>query len=88
MIENISTDHLEERKAVVNNDISVVKQRLQGYEATKVQIEQKKLEDIALLNALTGATQQIDLFLKEIYNEEAIVEEAIASDVENSSEED
>ena len=88
MIENISTDHLEERKAVVNNDISVVKQRLQGYEATKAQIEQKKLEDVGLLNALTGALQQIDLFLKEIHNEEAIVEEAIASDVENSSEED
>jgi|TARA_B110000902_G_scaffold157585_1_gene180724 hypothetical protein len=88
MIENISTDHLEERKAVVNNDISVVKQRLQDYETTKAQIEQKKLEDVGLLNALTGALQQIDLFLNEIHNEEAVVEEAIASDVENSSEED
>ena len=88
MIESISTDHLEERKAVVNNDISVVKQRLQDYETTKAQIEQKKLEDVGLLNALTGALQQIDLFLNEIHNEEAVVEEAIASDVENSSEED
>jgi hypothetical protein len=84
MIENISTDHLEERKAVVNNDILLVRQRLQEYEATKVQIEQKKLEDIALLNALTGATQQIDLFLKEIHDETPEGE----SDVENSSEED
>ena len=84
MIENISTDHLEERKAVVNNDILLVRQRLQEYEATKVQIEQKKLEDIALLNALTGATQRIDLFLKEIHDETPEGE----SDVENSSEED
>ena len=84
MIENISADHLEERKAVIQNDISVVQQRLQEYENTKVQIEQKKLEDVGLLNALTGALQQVDLFLKEIHNEEAVVEEAIASDVENN----
>ena len=84
MIENINADHLEERKAVIQNDISVVKQRLQEYENTKVQIEQKKLEDVGLLNALTGALQQVDLFLKEIHNEEAVVEEAIASDVENN----
>ena len=84
MIENISTDHLEERKAVANNDILLVRQRLQEYEATKVQIKQKKLEDVALLNALTGATQQIDLFLKEIHDETPEGE----SDVENSSEED
>ena len=84
MIENISADHLEERKTVIQNDISVVQQRLQEYENTKVQIEQKKLEDGGLLNALTGALQQVDLFLKEIHNEEAVVEEAIASDVENN----
>ena len=84
MIENISADHLEERKTVIQNDISVVQQRLQEYESTKVQIEQKKLEDVGLLNALTGALQQVDLFLKEIHNEEAVVEEAIASDVENN----
>ena len=84
MIENINADHLEERKAVIQNDISVVQQRLQEYENTKVQIEQKKLEDVGLLNALTGALQQIDLFLKEIHNETPEGE----SDVENSSEED
>ena len=84
MIENISADHLEERKTVIQNDISVVQQRLQEYENTKVQIEQKKLEDVGLLNALTGALQEVDLFLKEIHNEEAVVEEAIASDVENN----
>ena len=80
MIENISADHLEERKTVIQNDISVVQQRLQEYENTKVQIEQKKLEDVGLLNALTGALQQVELFLKEIHDETPEGE----SDVENN----
>ena len=84
MIENISVDHLEERKTVLQNDIGVVNQRLQEYEKTKAQIEQKKLEDVGLINALTGALQQIELFLKEIHN----VTPEGESDVENSPEED
>ena len=40
------------------NDIQTVKQRLAEY-------EQKKIEDTALVNALTGALQQCDVFLKE-----------------------
>ena len=84
MIENISVDHLEERKAVLQNDIGVVNQRLQEYEKTRAQIEQKKLEDVGLINALTGALQQVELFLKEIHNETPEGE----SDVENSPEED
>ena len=93
MIENISVGHLEERKAVIHNDIGVVNQRLQEYEKTRAQIEQKKLEDVGLINALTGALQQVELFLKEINNvtpEEVFVnvtpEEEI--DVENSPEEE
>ena len=80
MIENISIDHLEERKAVIQNDIGVVNQRLQEYEKTRAQIEQKKLEDVGLINALTGALQQIELFLKEIHNDTPEGE----SDVENN----
>ena len=84
MIESISSEMLAERKSIIDNDIAIVQQRLQEYEATKVQIEQKKLEDVSLLNALTGAKQQVDMFLNEINNEEAVVEEAVASDVENN----
>ena len=84
MIENISVGHLEERKAVIQNDIGVVNQRLQEYEKTRAQNEQKKLEDVGLINALTGALQQIELFLKEIHNDTPEGE----SDVENSPEED
>ena len=84
MIENISVDHLEERKMVIQNDIGVVNQRLQEYEKTRAQIEQKKLEDVGLINALTGALQQIELFLKEIHNDNPEGD----SDVENSPKED
>ena len=85
MIESISSDMLAERKTVIENDISVVQQRLQEYEKTKAQIEQKKLEDVGLLNALTGAMQQVDMFLNEIHNEEAVVDEAVASDGGNET---
>ena len=84
MIESISSDMLAERKKVIENDISVVQQRLQNYEETKVQIEQKKLEDVGLLNALTGAFQQCDAFAKDFDNDEP----EMVSDVENSPEED
>ena len=80
MIESISVDHLEERKTVIQNDIGVVNQRLQDYEKTKAQLEQKRLEDVGLINALTGALQQVELFLKEIHNETPEGE----SDVENN----
>ena len=53
---------IEKRKEVLMEDIQLVKQRLTEY-------EQKKTEDTALLNALTGALQQCDVFLKE-YDEE------------------
>jgi len=53
---------IETRKKVIENDIETVTKRLTAY-------EQKKLEDTALLNALTGALQQCDYFLKELDNE-------------------
>ena len=54
----ITKESIEERKQVLLNDIQTVKQRLAEY-------EQKKVEDTALVNALTGALQQCDVFLKE-----------------------
>ena len=58
----ITRTTIEERKKVIENDITNVKQRL-------TENEQKKLEDTALINALTGALQQCDYFLKELDNE-------------------
>ena len=54
----ITKESIEERKEVLMNDIQTVKQRLTEY-------EQKKIEDTALVNALTGAVQHCDVFLKE-----------------------
>ena len=59
----ITKEHIEERKIVLQNDINAAKQRMAEY-------DKKKQEDIALLNALTGALQQCENFLKELDNEE------------------
>ena len=59
----ITKESIEERKIVLMNDINSAKQRMAEY-------EKKKQEDVALLNALTGALQQCDFFLKEFGDEE------------------
>jgi hypothetical protein len=69
----ISKEMIEERKESLLGDLSKV--RAQGSE-----LERQKLENIALQNALTGAIQQCDDFLKKLDNE--------SSDVENTPQED
>ena len=64
---------IEKRKEVLMEDIQLVKQRLAEY-------EQKKTEDTALVNALTGALQQCDVFLKEYDDEPDLVSDS--SDVD------
>ena len=59
----ITKETIEERKNVLMNDMNSARQRL-------VEYDKKKQEDIALLNALTGAIQQCENFLKELDNEE------------------
>ena len=59
----ITRENIEERKNVLMNDMNSAKQRMAEY-------DKKKQEDIALLNALTGAVQQCENFLKEFDNEE------------------
>ena len=59
----ITKEIIEERKNVLMNDMNSARQRL-------VEYDKKKQEDIALLNALTGAIQQCENFLKELDNEE------------------
>ena len=60
---SITKENIEARKSVLQNDIASAKQRMAEY-------DKKKQEDIALLNALTGALQQCENFLKELDNEE------------------
>ena len=59
----ITRESIEERRNVLQNDVNTAKQRLAEY-------DKKKQEDIALINALTGALQQCENFLKELDNEE------------------
>ena len=60
---SITRENIEERKNVLMNDMNVAKQRI-------AENDKKKQEDIALLNALTGALQQCENFLQELDNEE------------------
>ena len=60
---SITKENIEERKNVLMNDINSAKQRMAEY-------DKKKQEDIALLNALTGALQQCEQFLQGLDNEE------------------
>ena len=59
----ITRENIEERKMVLQNDIASARQRM-------AENDKKKQEDIALLNALTGALQQCENFLQELDNEE------------------
>ena len=59
----ITRENIEERKNVLINDINTARQRM-------AENDRKKQEDVALLNALTGAVQQCEQFLKELDNEE------------------
>ena len=59
----ITKENIEERKNVLQNDINSARQRVAEY-------DKKKQEDVALLNALTGALQQCEFFLKELDDEE------------------
>ena len=60
---SITRENIEERRNVLMNDMNATKQRMADH-------DKSKQEDIALLNALTGAYQQCEQFLKELDNEE------------------
>ena len=72
----ISKQEIEERKEVIKNDIQTVKNRLSEFEV-------KIKEDVALINALTGALQQCDYFLKEIDDDEPDLVSDSDSDIDD-----
>jgi len=73
----ITRDSIKKRKEVLSEDMKRIRLLLEEY-------EKKKAEDTALLNGLSGALQQCDIFLKELDNDES----EMAGDVENSPETD
>jgi len=73
---SITKENIEERKMVLQNDMNAAKQRMADH-------DKSKQEDIALLNALTGAYQQCENFLQGLDNEEP----EMASDDGNDEEE-
>jgi prefoldin subunit 5 len=74
----IDLEKINERKQVIAKDIEAVRGRI-------AEAQKKIAEDQALLNALMGAFQQCDAFIKELDDDTSSEE---TSDVENSSEED
>ena len=58
----ITKETIEKRKYVIVNDSEIVRTRL-------VELEKRREADTALLNALMGALQQCDAFLKEFDDE-------------------
>ena len=56
-MKTLTVDNINERKEVLVQDINMVKTRI-------VEYEQKVVEHKATLNALLGAFQQCDAFLK------------------------
>ena len=59
---NITRENIVERKNVLTNDLNAAKERIAEY-------DKKRQEDVALLNALTGALQQCDYFLNKIHDD-------------------
>ena len=59
---SITKEQIEQRRDILQNDINTARQRIADY-------DKKKTEDVALINALTGALQQCENFLKELDDE-------------------
>ena len=59
----IDKKYLEERVKALGSDINIVQGQIQ-------EIDKKRLDTVAQLNALHGAKQQCESFLKELHNDD------------------
>ena len=71
----LNDDKIKERLEVLENDIKRVSEQM-------VSLDKQKSDAIAMLNALNGAKQQCQSFLKELNNDEPDVSDSDSSDVE------
>jgi len=69
----ITKNMIKKRITVLDSDIQKARQKMS-------ELEQQKIESVALLNALMGAKQQCDNFLQELDNVEPEVSDS--SDVD------
>ena len=67
----IDNTHLEERVKALGSDIHIVQGQLQ-------EIDKKRLDTVAQLNALHGAKQQCESMLKELHDDDQTTAAAVA----------
>ena len=72
---SIEDDKIKSRLEKLEGDVKKVTDQIQD-------LEKKKIEAVALLNALQGAKQQCQSFLNELNNDEPDVSDSDSSDVE------
>ena len=63
MTDNLSSDKINERINVLNDDIKRVQEQM-------VSLDKQKSDAIAMLNALNGAKQQCQSFLNDLNNDD------------------
>ena len=71
----LDENSINERIKVLDGDIAKVTEQMQS-------LEKQKSDAIAMMNALQGAKQQCQSFLKELNNDEPDVSDSDSSDVE------
>ena len=71
----LDENSINERIKVLDGDIAKVAEQMQS-------LEKQKSDAIAMMNALQGAKQQCQSFLKELNNDEPYVSDSDSSDVE------
>ena len=71
----LDENSINERIKVLDGDIAKVSEQMQS-------LEKQKSDAIAMMNALQGAKQQCQSFLKELNNDEPDVSDSDSSDVE------
>ncbi len=69
MTNNLSSDKINERINVINDDIKRVQEQM-------ISLDKQKSDAIAMLNALNGAKQQCQSFLNELNNDEPEVSDS------------
>ncbi len=71
----LDENSINERIKVLDGDIAKVAEQMQS-------LEKQKSDAVAMMNALQGAKQQCQSFLKELNNDEPDVSDSDSSDVE------